>query len=166
VQTTDFAGNPGTPVTVTYNVVPATADLAILQRAPKTVKTGSQLTYEALAVNLGPKTAFGVKITDTLPAGTTFVSASFEDFSCVLFGGCHGPSQASSCSFAGNMVVCDVGELKAVSEFPSAGVRVEVVVKVTAPAGNILLNTVSIENANTDPNAGNNTSTAQTIVHK
>ena len=166
VQTTDFAGNPGSPVTVTYNVVPGTADLAILQRAPKTVKTGSQLTYEALAVNLGPKTAFGVKITDALPAGTTFVSASFEDFSCVLFGGCHGPSQASSCSLTGNMVICDVGELKAVTEFPSAGVRVEVVVKVTAPAGNLLLNTVSIENGNPDPNAGNNTSTAQTIVHK
>jgi hypothetical protein len=64
------------------------------------------------------------------------------------------------------MVICDVGELKAVSEFPSAGVRVEVVVKVTAPAGNLLLNTVSIENGNPDPNAGNNTSTAQTIVHK
>jgi uncharacterized repeat protein (TIGR01451 family) len=166
VQTTDFAGNPGTPVTLTYNVVPATADLAILQRAPKTVKTGSQFTYEAVAVNLGPKTAFGVRITDALPAGTTFVSASFEDFSCVLFGGCHGPSQASSCSFTGSMVVCDVGELKAVTEFPSAGVRVEVVVNVTAPAGNLLLNTLSIENANPDPHPGNNTSTEQTIVHK
>ncbi len=163
-QTTDFAGNPGTPVTVTYNVVPASADLAILQLAPRTVKSGSLMTYDLLAVNFGPNTASGVKIKDTLPAGVTFVSAGFEDITCALFGGCKAVPQSSACSLSGNMVVCDAGDLKALSLSSLDGVGVQIVVRVTAPANRVLSNTANVSGSTSDPNPGNNTATGQTQV--
>jgi uncharacterized repeat protein (TIGR01451 family) len=152
--------------TLNYNVVTVSADLAILQLAPRTVKTGTQLTYDALAVNYGPATADGVKIKSILPAGVTFVSAGFESFTCALFGGCSAVPQSSACSLVGNMVVCDGGQLKPLSLFSLTGVGVQIVVKVNAPANATLTETVSVESAATDPNPGNNTSTTQTSVRK
>jgi uncharacterized repeat protein (TIGR01451 family) len=165
VPTIDFAGNPGTPAQLTYNVVRASSDMSILQLAPATVRTGSLLTYDMLALNFGPATAFGIKIKDTLPAGTTFVSAGFEDISCALFGGCNTPA-ASACSLAGNMVVCDAGQLAPLSLSSLNGIGVQVVVRVTAPANTVLSNTVSVESVNSDPNPGNNTSKASTLVRR
>jgi len=166
VPVTDFAGNTGSVATLNYNVVTVSADLAILQLAPRTVKTGTQLTYDALAVNYGPATADGVKIKSILPAGVTFVSAGFESFTCALFGGCSAVPQSSACSLVGNMVVCDGGQLKPLSLFSLTGVGVQIVVKVNAPANATLTETVSVESAATDPNPGNNTSTTQTSVRK
>jgi uncharacterized repeat protein (TIGR01451 family) len=166
VQTTDFAGNPGTPATLTYNVVPATADLAILQLAPRTVKTGSLMTYDLLAVNFGPNTASGVKIKDVLPAGVTFVSAGFEDITCALFGGCKSVPQSNACTLSGNMVVCDAGQLNALSLASLDGVGVQIVVKVTASANSVLSNTANVSGLDSDPNQGNNTSTGQTAVRR
>jgi uncharacterized repeat protein (TIGR01451 family) len=166
VPVTDFAGNAGTVQTVTYNIVPSSADLAILQLAPRTVKTGATLTYDLLAVNFGPNTAFGVKIKDVLPSGVTFVSAGFEDINCALFGGCKVVPQSSACSLSGNMVVCDAGTLKALSLASLDGVGVQIVVTVTAPANSVLSNTANVTGLDSDPNTGNNTSTAQTTVKR
>jgi uncharacterized repeat protein (TIGR01451 family) len=166
IPTVDFAGNSGAPAQLTYNVVQSSADMAILQLAPGTVRTGSLLTYDMLAVNFGPATAFSIKIKDALPAGTTFVSAGFEDISCALFGGCQAPPQASACSVAGNMVICDAGQLKPLSLSSLNGIGVQIVVRVTAPATTVLTNTVTVESADTDPHPGNNSSTARTLVRR
>ena len=166
ISTVDFAGNSGAPAQLTYNVVQASADMAILQLAPATVRTGSLLTYNMLAVNFGPATAFSVKIKDVLPPGTTFVSAGFEDISCALFGGCSAPPQTSACTLAGNMVICDAGQLKPLSLSSLDGIGVQIVVKVTAPANTVLSNTVSVDSADFDPHPGNNSSTAQTLVRR
>jgi uncharacterized repeat protein (TIGR01451 family) len=166
VPVTDFAGNTGGVTTFTYNIVPASADLAILQLAPRTVKTGATLTYDLLAVNFGPNAASGVKIKDVLPPGVTFVSAGFEDISCALFGGCKAVPQSSACSLNGNMVVCDAGDLKALSLASLDGVGIQIVVKVTAAANSVLSNTVNVSGLDSDPNPGNNTSTVQTTVRR
>jgi uncharacterized repeat protein (TIGR01451 family) len=147
-------------------VVPATADLAILQLAPRTVKTGSLMTYDLLAVNFGPNTASGVKIKDVLPAGVTFVSAGFEDITCALFGGCKSVPQSNACTLSGNMVVCDAGQLNALSLASLDGVGVQIVVKVTASANSVLSNTANVSGLDSDPNQGNNTSTGQTAVRR
>ena len=58
-------------------VTQPTADLAIaLSGAPSPVLVGGSLTYSMTVSNLGPATASGVSITNSLPAGVTFVSAA------------------------------------------------------------------------------------------
>ena len=55
----------------------AQADLSVIKSAsPNPVVAGSQLTYTFTATNNGPSNATGVTIVDTLPAGTTYISAS------------------------------------------------------------------------------------------
>lgn len=55
----------------------ATADLAIgMVDAPDPVQVGNSITYTISVTNLGPATATNVIVTNVLPAGTLFVSAS------------------------------------------------------------------------------------------
>ena len=52
-------------------------DLAIVKSAsPNPVIAGNALTYALNATNNGPSNATGVTITDTLPAGVTYASAT------------------------------------------------------------------------------------------
>jgi uncharacterized repeat protein (TIGR01451 family) len=60
------------------------------------VSLGEVITYPLLVANNGAYTATGLIVTDTLPAGTTFVSAD--------------PSQGA-CAEAGGTVTCDLGDL-------------------------------------------------------
>jgi uncharacterized repeat protein (TIGR01451 family) len=61
--------------TVTTEV--QTADVSVVKTAnPGTVYAGATITYTLLISNAGPATAQNVVLTDTLPAGVTFVSAS------------------------------------------------------------------------------------------
>jgi uncharacterized repeat protein (TIGR01451 family) len=56
---------------------PAQADLSVAKTgAPSPVAAGSDITYTITVQNLGPATATSVNVTDTTPAGTTFVSTS------------------------------------------------------------------------------------------
>jgi uncharacterized repeat protein (TIGR01451 family) len=52
------------------------SDLALSGSAPGSVTVGDNLTYTLTIVNAGPSGATGVTLTDTLPAGVTFVSAT------------------------------------------------------------------------------------------
>jgi uncharacterized repeat protein (TIGR01451 family) len=62
------------PTVVT--TVAATADLALSGNAPGSVTLGNKVTYTLTVTNGGSSAATGVKLTDTLPAGVSFVSAS------------------------------------------------------------------------------------------
>jgi uncharacterized repeat protein (TIGR01451 family)/uncharacterized delta-60 repeat protein len=58
-------------------VVPPSADLALaILDEPDPVAVGSSLIYTLTVSNLGPATAINVKLTNTLPASVSFVSAS------------------------------------------------------------------------------------------
>jgi uncharacterized repeat protein (TIGR01451 family) len=89
----DPVGANNTLTQVSTAQAPA-ADLALSGTlAPDPVQIGSPLTYSLRVQNLGPSSASGVTLTDTLPAGATFVSATASQGSC---------SQAAgtvSCSF-------------------------------------------------------------------
>lgn len=62
---------------------PPRADLRINKTTPTTIFTpGQQVTYTITVVNAGPLPALGIVVTDVLPAGATFVSASGPDAVC------------------------------------------------------------------------------------
>ena len=88
----DPADNSSTHV---VNVGPA-ADLVFTKDAPASVPAGGTLLYSLQVANNGPQAATGAVITDTLPAGLTFVSAV--------------PTQGT-CAAAGQVVTCAIGEL-------------------------------------------------------
>lgn len=69
----DTAGGVSLPVVTT--VTPA-ANLAIGKTAPASILAASNLTYNISVTNLGPSTASAVVVTDAIPVGATFVSAS------------------------------------------------------------------------------------------
>ena len=59
------------------------ADLSITKTdSPDPVATGGTLTYTIGVSNAGPNDASAVKVVDTLPAGTTFVSATGTNWTC------------------------------------------------------------------------------------
>jgi len=116
------------------------ADLAVTKTAPETVPADGEITYGLHVVNNGPSDATGVKLTDPLPAGTEFVSAS------------------EGCSQAGGTVTCEIGELKFEGER-------DYKVTVKAPlalAGQPLVNTATVKGEQADPESKNDQSTVTT----
>src|SRR5207247_8422340 len=75
------------------SVVIAQADLSITKTDnPDPVNAGATLTYTVTVTNGGPSTAANVQVTDNLPPGVTFQSASGTGWTCVQAGGvvtCH-----------------------------------------------------------------------------
>src|SRR2546422_465891 len=70
------------------SVVIAQADLSITKTDnPDPVNAGATLTYTVTVTNGGPSTAANVQVTDNLPAGVTFQSASGTGWTCVQAGG-------------------------------------------------------------------------------
>jgi uncharacterized repeat protein (TIGR01451 family) len=109
--------------------------------SPDPVALGADLTYSVRVKNNGDLPATGVKLTDALPAGATFVSAA---------------SDRGSCSGTAT-VVCDIGTLV-------GGEEANVTVKVKPPAARTFNNTATATLNETDANPSNNSATAQTTV--
>jgi uncharacterized repeat protein (TIGR01451 family) len=86
---------------------------------PDPVKVGSNLTYTIRVANTGSAPATGVKVTDTLPRGVNFVSAS------------------SGCSTQGRTITCTIPSLA-----PDEKATLQITVQPTVPGG--LRNTVSV----------------------
>jgi uncharacterized repeat protein (TIGR01451 family) len=60
------------------------ADLTITKTSSTpTFTPGQQVTYTITVQNLGPSAATSITVTDVLPAGATFVSASGPDATCI-----------------------------------------------------------------------------------
>jgi len=114
------------------------ADLDIINLAAPKVRPGSTLTYVATVTDFGPAPAQGVAISNTIPAGTTYVSSSL----CSLSNGCSN----APCTFDGAVASCQVGNL---AEFNLEFMVVNV--KVTAPAGTVISDTATITGFNPDP---------------
>ena len=162
VTAKDNAGNPATPQTVTYQVV-GSSDLAVLNLASPLVKTGTNLTYGIAVLNLGPTIADNVVVTDTIPTGTTLVSAGYAAVTCT-FAGCSDAPGLQACSHSGSTVTCNIPTVGLLKNF--TGDLVKIVVAVTAPANTTLKDTATVTEANQDPHTGNNSGTATTKVTK
>lgn len=105
------------------------------------------VTYEVTVTNNGPIVAENVTVTDTLPATTTYVSAT---------------PAVGSCGHAAGIVTCSLGDL-------AVGVSVKITIKVeTEEVGEItdptLLNVVSVSTTTTDSNPDNDTDDEATNI--
>src|SRR5205814_2189897 len=83
---TSTANNSATATTTVAVVAPppTTADVSITKTsAAAAVQQGGQITYTIMVLNNGPGTATGVNVSDSIPAGTTFVSAASSQGTCV-----------------------------------------------------------------------------------
>lgn len=118
------------------------ADLSVtVADSPDPVGVNQPLTYTIDVLNVGPSIAAGVSLTDTLPAGLTFSSAT--------------PGQGT-CSGT-TTVVCDLGDV-----WPSIPTSVTLVVTTTSAGSRT--NVVSITTTTSDPVPGNNTASTTTTV--
>jgi uncharacterized repeat protein (TIGR01451 family) len=164
INVKDAAGNH-TTASVSYQVVAPTVNLELLKIAPATVHQNGVFTYDIIAGNIGGSTASNVAITDHLPAGVTFVSATPEALSCSLKG-CSNSAAGTNCSFANNTVTCTVNSLSPSSLIHLTTFTVQVVVRANASVGTTISNTATISSANPDSNPRGNQATATTRVIK
>jgi uncharacterized repeat protein (TIGR01451 family) len=157
-----FAISPGTgkitrlsPATVTtapsgsigLAITPA-ADLSARASAPATAKRGSALTYTIKITDTGPSQAWQAMITDHLPAGTAFRSATTAS------GACSRPAAGTR----GATVRCHLGTLK-------TGVTWRIRIKVTVKASSgTIRDKAAATSVTPDPRPGNNTATARTKI--
>jgi uncharacterized repeat protein (TIGR01451 family) len=118
-------------------------DLSLSKAAsPDPVTVGGEVTYLLTVTHAGPGPADGVRITDTLPAGMEFVSAT--------------ASQGNVTRAAGSVEIA-LGSLE-------AGIRATATIVVRATAVGSLTNTAQVRAAQPDPNPDNNTATARSTV--
>ncbi len=115
------------------------ADLVLgVSASPNPVDVGGALTYALTVTNLGPLSATGVELTDSLPKGVTFVSAT--------------PSQGSCSVSLLNVATCTLGGL-------AVGASATLAILVAPTANGVLSNTATVTGTLTDPNTPNNSVT-------
>ena len=113
------------------------ADLSLMKTAPADVTVGSPFTYTLEVTNLGPDTAHTTILTDTLPTGVTFVSAT------------------SGCNEISGTVTCDLGDL-------GSGSSATITIVVTADVTGTQTNSAEVSSSITDPVPENNTAFTNT----
>ncbi|QVW36135.1 S8 family serine peptidase [Geobacter sulfurreducens] len=128
-------------ITLNRNFTPsATADIAVAASgAPSTSFVGELVTYTVSVINYGPETATEVTVTDPIPAGATFVSAS------------------PGCALSGSTVTCNIGTL-------AVGGSVSYTIVLSPTLAGTLSNTFQAAGLTNDPAPGNNASAVYTPV--
>ncbi len=145
VQSTDSDPQPANNSATATTGVNAVADLELAKTAaPNPAVGGQDVTYTLTVTNHGPSDALAVAVADTLPAGTTLVSAVPEQ---------------GSCTAAAGTVTCGLGTVTALDT-----VSVDVIVTVDAGALGQLDNTATVSSPTSDPSRTNNTATASVDV--
>ena len=142
-QTTDPVSSNNATTTSVLVEITGDADLSLSMTAsPTPVFISSNLTYTIQIQDLGLSNSADGTLTDTIPASTTFVSASTTQGSC---------TQTAS-------VTCTLGAI-------TRGTTITVAITVTAPATpTTLTNTSTVSTSTTDPVSANNSATTLTVV--
>jgi uncharacterized repeat protein (TIGR01451 family)/LPXTG-motif cell wall-anchored protein len=123
--------------------VTALADLSMSKKGPASVVAGGTVSYSIKVKNAGPSTATSVSVSDTLPAGVSFVSASGSGWTC---------------GQAAGVVTCTRPTL-------TTGAAPVITINVTAPVGAATsVNTATVSAATADPDLTNNTDQVTTTV--
>ena len=120
------------------------ADLSVTNSdSPDPVGVGQTLTYTLTVHDSGPADAPSVRVTDTLPGGVVYQSAT--------------PSQGS-CAQASGTVTCDIGAI-------ASGGGATVTIKVTPQTAGSITNSASVTSTGTvDPSPANDSASASTTV--
>ena len=144
----DVAGNSSSPTAVTYQVV-GPDNLAIGMLGNFRVKTGTNMTYTIFVVNSGPNTANLVTVTDTLPAGTAFVSSGYAIESCTISWGLPHCSITPPTNSCGSVIgSCAIGNLPVWNSKNAIGAVIQITVKVTANPNTTIKDTAMVSGAN------------------
>lgn len=134
--------------TQTFSLTIPEADLQITKTAPPVANVGGTITYTIAVKNNGPDAARNVVMSDTLPLGVSFQTATWDK---------DGSPQV--CDQAGGVVTCNLGDL-AVQQ------TVNITLSVTADAVGAVSNTALVAaDSPRDLVAENNASTAETTVN-
>ena len=122
-----------------------TADLAVTKAGPADVTPGTPITWTITIMNNGPNPSTGATLTDTLPAGVTFQSAS------------------TGCAHSAGVVTCTLGTIAS-----GSSAQVQIVALVSSPytGATPLANSATVATVNeVDPVPGNNTGNSSTPVN-
>ncbi len=134
-----------TPVVEPTPVAEPQADLGLsMVDAVDPVRVGDNVTYTLAISNAGPDSALNVVLTDSLPAGVAFVSAT--------------PTQGS-CLEADGLLTCSLGDMDS-----GASAGVELVIT-TSEAG-VITNNASLSSDTADPNPADNSAGQDTTVQR
>ena len=137
---TGNAGNPG-PVSAEESCA-FRVDLAVTKSGSPARQEGlGDITWTMLVTNNGPDTDTGVKISDPIPAGTTFVSASSSQGTCT----------------GGAILTCQLGTM-------TAGQQVTITLVTTPSAAGTISNTVVVMGDRPETTLANNTASASVVV--
>jgi uncharacterized repeat protein (TIGR01451 family) len=146
-QLTDSVPTNNTTLTSVLVEPAAQADLsASIVASPTPVFVSSTLTYSIVVVNLGQTSAANVSLADTIPTGTTLVSAS-------------GPA-GWTCTGT-TAITCSLVSTSTLAQGASATITISVTTPVSAGT---LTNSATVSSTTTDPISTNNTASAITVV--
>lgn len=133
----------GVAVSATNFVVTAASDLTLTLAASESIlDPGQPLTYVIRVTNSGPAVVSGVVVSNTLPPGVTFVSAS---------------STRGACTNIGRLVTCNLGILT-----NAAGATITIDIDTIAEG--VLTNSAVVTAIEGDSFQGNNSATVETTV--
>ncbi len=153
VSTSTNDTNSGNNTSTATTTLSASADVSVTKTGPTTAVQNQDVSYTIIVTNNGPSDAQTVTLSDPLPATTTFVSNTQNSgpaFNCI------NPSVGS-----GGTVSCSIATLAGGA---SATFTLVVHTTISTPAGP-MSNTATVSSASpSDPNPGNNSSTATTGV--
>jgi uncharacterized repeat protein (TIGR01451 family) len=135
---------PGASVKIAYCwAFGALSDLAVsVAASPGSVNVGGQLTYQAVVTNIGVTAVTNVALTDALPSGVSYLSAS-----------CPG----GSCDNQGGTVTCSLGTL-------APGQSALITILVQSTAAGVITNSVSVSGNQADVDLANNMGVAHATV--
>jgi uncharacterized repeat protein (TIGR01451 family) len=146
-QLTDPVPTNNTTLTSVLVEPVADADLsASIVASPTPVFVSSTLTYSIVVVNLGQTSAANVSLADTIPTGTTLVSAS-------------GPA-GWTCTGT-TAITCSLVSTSTLAQGASATITISVTTPVSAGT---LTNSATVSSTTADPISTNNTASAITVV--
>jgi uncharacterized repeat protein (TIGR01451 family) len=138
--TTGNAGNPP-PVSAEESCA-FHVDLSIIKSGSPARQEGlGNITWTMVVTNNGPDTDTGVNISDPMPAGNTYVSASSSQGTCT----------------GGSTLNCDIGTM-------TAGQKVTITLVTTPTVVGTQTNTVVVMGDRPETNLSNNTATASVVV--
>jgi uncharacterized repeat protein (TIGR01451 family) len=139
--------------TVTKSVLTSSNLSLTNSTSSATVVAGDTITYTLTVSNAGPSDAQTVQISDTVPAGTTFVSDNQTS----------GPAFTLTSPAAGGTGTIN-GTRSTLASGASATFSVVVLVPAGATGGTSIADSASVTTATTDPNLANNSQTVTTGV--
>ena len=120
------------------------ADLSISQTdSPDPVLVGANITHTLTVTNNGPNDARSILVTDNLPGGVSFVSAT--------------PDDGSSCTESGGVVSCGLNDI-------TNGDSVNIALVVTTNSSGLISNSANVSGNDVDPDTANNIALESTTV--